>query len=164
MKRKSVNEIVWGVVLFFVVAILSQVSISAQDASTNARQNRIVGVWDVQVTTRNCTTGAPLITFRALHKYELGGTGQVLPALNPALFQTQLSVWSYVQANDYQQATKSFRFDAAGNNTGWGIVRNNVSINDDATEYVGSGRTEFFDSNGNILFSNCHTIVGTPFN
>src|SRR5437879_12457120 len=80
--------------------------------STEARHNRIVGVWDVQVTITNCSTGAPLSNFRALHKYELGGTGQVVPATSPAGLSAHMSIWSFVKENEYQQAFKMLRFDA----------------------------------------------------
>ena len=111
--------------------------------STKARRNRIVGLWDVHVTVFNCSTGAELANFSALHKYELGGTGQVVPATNPTALSAHLSTWSHVSKNDYQLAFKMFRYDAAGNNIGWVIVRNDVEINEDANTYTGSGQAEF---------------------
>jgi hypothetical protein len=135
--------------------------VSAQ--SVNARHNRIVGLWDVQVTVFNCSTGVPLSNFRAVHKYELGGTGQVVPATNPAVLSAHMSIWSYVQQNDYRLAFKMFRFDPAGNSIGWIIVKNNVAINEDATEYAGSGQAEIFDSNGNSVGTTCPTFTGTRF-
>jgi hypothetical protein len=138
-----------------------QTMVSAQ--SVNARDSRIVGVWDVQVTVRNCSTGATLANFRGLHKYELGGTGQIVPATNPAALSSHVSVWEPIEKNVYQMSFKMFRFDAAGNNIGWIIVRNNVAINEDATEYVGSGKSEIFDSNGNVVGTSCPAFTGTRF-
>ena len=129
----------------------------------HARHNRIVGLWDVQVTVFNCRTGVALANFRGLHKYELGGTGQVVPASNPAALSAHMSIWSHVQENDYQLTFKMFRFDAAGKNVGWVIVKNNVAIDEDATEYTGSGQSESFDSNGNSVGTSCPTFTGTRF-
>ncbi len=135
----------------------------ASAQSVNARDNRIVGVWDVQVTVLNCSTGAPLGNFRGLHKYELGGTGQVVPATNPAALSPHVSVWESIEKNVYQMTFKMFRFDATGNNIGWVIVRNNVAINEDATEYAGSGKAEIFDSNGNVVGASCPAFTGKRF-
>lgn len=143
-----------------------QTIVSAQTVSAphhRARHNRIVGLWDVQVTNFNCSTGVPLASFRGLHKYELGGTAQVVPSTNPALLSAHMGIWRHVQKNDYQLAFKMFRFDAAGNNIGWVIVRNDVAINEDATAYAGSGKAEVLDSNGNSLGTTCPAFTGTRF-
>jgi len=138
-----------------------QTTVAAQ--SGNARHNRIVGLWDVQVTNFNCSTGAPLTSFRGLHKYELGGTAQVVPATNPATLSAHMGIWRHVQKNDYHLDFKMFRFDAAGNGIGWVIVKNNVAINEDATEYAGSGQAEVFDSTGNSVGTTCPTFTGIRF-
>jgi hypothetical protein len=131
--------------------------------SVNAYENRIVGVWDVQVTLYNCDTGAPFATFRGLNKYELGGTAQVVPATNPAALSPHVGVWSHVAANDYKLAFKMFRFDGAGNTLGSQVVRFDIAINDDATLYAGSGQSQLFDTNGNVVGRSCPTVTGTRF-
>lgn len=138
-----------------------QATASAQ--SVNVRENRIVGLWDVQVTNLNCTTGGQVSSFRAMHKYELGGTAQVVPATNPAALSAHLGVWRHVQWNDYTLSVKTFRFDAAGNNIGWIIIKANVAINDSATGYAGSGQAEIFDAGGTMIAKSCPTFAGTRF-
>jgi hypothetical protein len=151
-----------GTLLPLVMLIIGvQTTLSAQ--SVNAGQNRIVGLWDVQVTNLNCDTHAPLTSFRGLHKYELGGTAQVVPATNPAALSAHVGVWRHVRHNDYQLDFKMFRFDPTGTNIGWVIVTNIVEINDHGTEYRGAGQAEFFDANGNIVAKSCPTFVGTRF-
>jgi hypothetical protein len=127
------------------------------------RPDKIVGVWDVAVTVRSCVNGAALFTFPALHKYELGGTGQVVPATNPAALSPHVTVWKRVGKNLYQMSVKMFRFDASGNNIGWAVIRNDVAINEDGSGYAGSGRAETFDASGNSLGTSCPTFVGTRF-
>jgi len=155
---KSTPRTVW-----FLLMLVGGMQTIVAAQSVNARHNRIVGVWDVQVNVLNCSTGAQLASFRALHKYELGGTAQVVPATNPAALSAHMGIWNYVQENDYKLAFKMFRFDPAGNNIGWVIVRSNVAINEDATEYTGSGQAEFFDSNGNSVGTSCPSFHGTRF-
>ncbi|MGZ4965094.1 MAG: hypothetical protein ACXWC8_21270 [Limisphaerales bacterium] len=147
--------------LLLTLVVVMQSPAPAQ--SVNARENRIVGVWDVQVTVRNCSNGGALTSFRGLHKYELGGTGQVVPATNPAALSPHVSVWKSVEKDVYQMSFKMFRFDAAGNNIGWIVVRNDVAITEDGNGYAGLGRAETFDSNGNFVGASCPTFIGTRF-
>ncbi|MDZ4730839.1 MAG: hypothetical protein SH820_12955 [Xanthomonadales bacterium] len=106
------------------------------DPKTNARHSRIVGLWDVEATITNCATGGTLTSFLALHKFEFGGTGQVVPATNPASLSAPMMIWSHVKKNDYLMSAKLFRFDGAGTYIGWVVLTNEVSINEAADEYV----------------------------
>jgi hypothetical protein len=115
------------------------------------------------VTVLNCSTGDPIASFRGLHKYELGGTAQVVPSTNPAALSPHVGVWTSVGKDKYQLNFKMFRFDGAGNNIGWNVVRNDIAISKDATLYAGSGRADFYDLNGNLLGSSCPTFTGTRF-
>jgi hypothetical protein len=168
MKNKSLKRIFGITFTLFMAMIIMQGAVSAQDSDpkTNARHDRIVGVWDIQNSLFNCDTGAPIGGFSALHKYELGGTGQVVPATNPAALSAHMMVWNWVQDNDYQFAIKLFRFNTAtGAAIAYTVIRGNVSINEDATEYTGSGRAETFDLNGNPLPvpAVCPSFTGTRF-
>jgi hypothetical protein len=151
-----------GTVLLLLVLVGGvQTTVSAQNV--DARHNRIVGLWDIQVTNFNCSTGAPLASFRGLHKYELGGTAQVVPATNPALLSAHMGIWRHVHGDNYQLTFKMFRFDAAGSNIGWNVVKFKVAINEDATAVAGLGQSEVFDSNGNTLAVTCPAFTGTRF-
>jgi hypothetical protein len=123
----------------------------------------IVGVWDGQVTVLNCSTGLPIASFLGLHKYEFGGTAQVVPSTNPAALSPHVGVWTSVGKDKYQLNFKMFRFDSAGNNIGWIVVRNNIAISKDATLYAGSGQASTYDLNGNLLGASCPTFTGIRF-
>jgi hypothetical protein len=109
----------------------------------------------------NCATGTAIGGFHALHKYELGGIAQVVPATNPAALSSHVGIWSHTKDNNYQLTFKMFRFDSAGNNIGWVIVKNDVAIGGD--NYAGTGVAETFDINGNSLGKSCPTFVGKRF-
>lgn len=130
---------------------------------TKARYSRIVGIWDVDVVIDNCS-GVTVGSFRAMHKYELGGTGQVVPATNPARLSEHSMVWSHVRGDDYLATVKMFRFDADGQYIGWTVIRNEVSVSKDRQSYSGYGVAEFFDASGNYLFASCPSFTGTRFN
>jgi len=149
--------------LLLLLVLVGGIPTIASAQNVDVRHNRIVGVWDAQITNYNCTTGAPLASFGGLHKYELGGTAQVVPATNPALLSAHVGIWRHVRKNYYRLTFKMFRFDAAGNNVGWNVVKFNVAINEDATAEAGSGESQVFDSNGNLLAVTCPAFTGTRF-
>lgn len=153
---------IWRAVLTLSFLVGSmQIVVLAQ--SVNAQENRIVGVWDVQVNLLNCSTGVQFASFRGLNKYELGGTAQVVPATNPTALSPHVGIWSHVEGNNYRLAFKMFRFDPAGNNIGWQIVRFDVAIDEETSLYAGSGEAKVFDSSGNLVGKSCPTITGTRF-
>jgi hypothetical protein len=164
MKRLNKHTAIAAVLL--AGTMLTQATAFAQigpDPQSVARHNRIVGLWDVEVTVANCANGAPLASFLALHKYELGGTGQVVPAGDPTALSAHMMVWNHLSGNNYEMAVKMFRFDGAGNALGWAVLTFAVSINEAADEYSGSGVAEFFDTDGNFLAASCPSFVGTRF-
>lgn len=163
---KQLNRVFGIAIAILIGTCLTQGLVYADtdsDQKTNARHSRIVGIWDVNVVIDNCS-GVTVGSFRAVHKYELGGTGQVVPATNPASLSEHSMIWSHVHGNDYRTAVKMFRFDQSGQYIGWIVIRNEVSISKDRENYSGSGVAEVFDANGNYLFASCPSFTGTRFN
>lgn len=134
------------------------------DPDALGRASKIVGLWDVEATITRCDNSAPLFTFPALHKYERGGTGQVVPATSPAGLSAHMVVWNFAGGKDFQTAMKMFQFDPDGTPIGWVVMTSEVSLNDDADEYVGSGVAEFFDMDGEPTgMVSCPVFTGTRF-
>ncbi len=161
MEKTLLKSALRTLLVLLLLVVGMQTIVSAD--SVKDRRNRIVGVWETQVTISDCNTGNILFSYPGLSKFELGGTGQVAPATNPAALSAHMAIWSYVSKNDYQLAFKMFRFDATGNYIGWFIVRFNVAINDEATELSAAGVADLYDINGNLLGSSCPTFTGTRF-
>ena len=113
MKKELLKPALRTLLALLLLVVGMQTIVSAE--SVKARRNRIVGVWETQVSVLNCSTGDTIASFLGLNKYELGGTGQVVPGTNPAALSAHMTIWSYISKNDYQVAFKMFRFDAAGN-------------------------------------------------
>ena len=145
--------------LLFPATLLAQIG---PEPKANSRQDRIVGIWDVDVAIASCAGGPAFANFKAMHKFELGGTGQVVPATNPAGLSAHMLVWNHVGGHDYRWAVKFFRFEA-GVAVGYNVITGEVSINPDGTLYAGSGVAEFFDMAGNFQFSSCPSFAGTRF-
>lgn len=164
MKNLNKNTKLAGVLLTGVLSVLAATTVFAgSNPLRNAKGSRIVGVWDVSVTVFNCATGAQGPTFPALHKYELGGTGQLEPAGSSPANPLHLVVWEYLGGNQYSANAKFFRYDASGV-IGTTVISNVVSISDDGTTYSGSGIAELYDLNGNkVGVAGCPSFSGTRF-
>jgi heme A synthase len=146
--------------------LFTQVTAYAEVTSTpktNARHSRIVGLWDVQATITNCNTGATVASFQAMHKYESGGTGQIVPSSSPTALSAHMMIWNHVANNDYAMSAKMYRFDGAGNYIGWIVLSNEISINEAADDYHGTGLAEIYNSAGALVGMTCPILVGTRF-
>jgi hypothetical protein len=132
---------------------------------------RLEGTWDVQLTVRNCATGAALRTFPEVATFMSGGTmidstsGVVQSLKTPGQ-----GVWSHVSGDTYSFSFKSFNFNCtnvcpvpAGSLASWTIVRHEVTLNSDATEYSSAGTAEVYDASGNLTFTGCSTTTATRF-
>ena len=157
------NKLIGVSLAVALATFLAQDFAQAANQVSNARHNRIVGLWDVVATIYGCNGAGPFASFPALHKYELGGTGQVVPATNPAGLSAHMMVWNHLGGNDYLMHMKFFRFDSNGQYIGWVELTNEISISEDATEYLGSGVAQIFDTGGNIVGSSCPELIGTRF-
>src|SRR5262245_6087241 len=113
MKKTLLTSVLKTMLVLLLVICVNTV---ASADSKKSRANRIVGVWDVQVTIHDCSTGDVLFSFPALHKYELGGTAQTVPGGSGALsLSPHVGIWSNVSKNDYTLTFKMFRYDSDGN-------------------------------------------------
>jgi hypothetical protein len=77
MKNKILRTITGAAFTLSVAAALWLTNVSAQNG--NPQGNAIVGLWDVVVDNRACD-GPTISTFVSMHKFELGGTAQTVPA------------------------------------------------------------------------------------
>ena len=140
-------------------AILAPVSGGTQNGG-----GRLEGTWDVQVTIRNCQTGAEIRTFASLTEFMFGGTLIDSTSGTP---QAQRSpghgVWSHVNGDTYRFSFKAFNFDPAGNFTGWTRISHEAVLDSNGSEYSSAGTSEIYAPNGTLLFTGCSTTTATRF-
>ena len=166
MKSNFVRIISTAFPMFLIVTALTLSFVFAgNDARTQSQGGqRIVGTWDVHVSVRVCQTGAEIRTFESLEHFNTGGTMQdVASGFAPGRQTPGIGVWTHLGGNTYQFRFKSFGFDANGNFTGWTIVRHEITLNSKADEFTSEGTAEFYDANGNLLFTGCSTNTASRF-
>ncbi len=168
MKRNFVKIIGGTVLAFMVISVLTFGLVFAQDESiserSESRGDRLEGTWDVQVTIRNCQTGAAIRTFASVGTFMSGGTMLDSTSGIPQSLKTPgHGVWSQTGGNTYRFKFKSFSFDANGNFTGWTIINHEADLSHRGDEYESAGTAEVYAPNGNLLFTGCSTTTATRF-
>ncbi len=159
---------------FAQISVFAQEDIVKQDQSEaqtgelfpilGGNRRALEGTWDVQVTVRNCQTGAAIRTFPAMATFMSGGTALVSESGIPSALKTPAhGVWNHIIGNAYRFKTKAFNFDASGNFTGWIIINNEANLNRRANEFTSAGIAEVYAPNGNLLFTGCSTLAATRF-
>jgi hypothetical protein len=125
---------------------------------------RLEGTWDVQVTIRNCQTGAEIRTFASVTTFMFGGTTLDSTSGVPQALKTPgQGVWGHVSGDTYRFSFKSFSFDAGGNFTGWTKITHEAALEPSGMQYSSEGTAEVYNPNGTLLSTGCSTTTATRF-
>jgi hypothetical protein len=145
----------------------------AQSNYSDSNGLRIEGTWLVQVTLRNCASGAPIGSVNSIVTFAPGGTVIETPGGASAATGQRSDgqgFWTHAAGRTYtQRFVALIRFDTAPNPpaspgflAGWQTVTHTVELVD-ADNLSSSGTNEFFDVNGNSYRRGCSTAVGRRF-
>ena len=156
------------------VLFLSLGLATSASADNDPSSNGLEGTWRMEVTTRNCDTGAPLLSFRAYLTFARGGTmtgTTASPAFRPGQRTSDHGVWRRSGANLYKTASEAFiLFDSPASpplpplTRGWQWIGQEITIDPHDPDVLESdARTEFYDMAGTELSSGCATAVGHRF-
>jgi len=164
--KSNIVKMIGGMVLaVLVISTLTLGLVSAQDDSKSQNGGgRLEGMWDVQVTIRNCQTGAALRTTASIGTFMSGGTSLDSSSGIPQALKTPgQGVWGHVGGNTYRLKFKWFNFDPAGNYTGYTIIKHEANLNPTADAYDSAGTAEVYSPNGTLVFTGCSTTTATRF-
>lgn len=182
MKKTILKTIGGAALAILMLAIFAQVWVSAQDSNSEVQSDGKIqgnslgrradtqdleGSWDVQVTIRNCQTGAVLRAFPAMNTYMRGGTlhefgiGSGLlrgPGHGTWIFQSE----EYL-TNRYSSSFQFFRFNADGTYAGKQINRRQIDVNRYESGFTATSTTEIFNASGVLIATGCATETGRRF-
>lgn len=156
--------VVTAIALFSLGSYASYGAVSAQeqDASSQSHGGKLEGTWRVQVTQRNCQSGAALRTFPALLTFAEGGTltGSTT-AFPPALRGSDYGVWNHTDGHSYRAVSEAFIFSPAG---AWVLtqrITQAIQLDLGGDSFTSDAAVEFFDTLGNTTLTGCATAVAT---
>lgn len=138
------------------------VSANEQDENSQSRGGKLGGTWRVQVTLRNCQTGAELRTFPALLTFAQGGTltGSTT-AFPPALRGSDYGVWNHTGGRNYGAVTEAFIFSPAGAWVSTQRISQAIHLDRSGDSFTSDAAVEFFDTLGNPTTTGCATAVAS---
>lgn len=178
MKNTFLKTIGGTMLAILMLAVFANISVSAQDtnnAEENVEQTKqddllnwrngsraLEGSWNVQVTIRNCQTGAAIITFPAMNTYMGGGT-MVEAGSSSTLRGGGHGVWSYQGRRTFSAAFQFFRFNADGTYAGIQRVRRQIEVSRSESNFTASAMVEIFNPSGVLIATGCATETATRF-
>jgi hypothetical protein len=147
----------------------SQTLASAQ--SVKARHNRIVGVWEVMVTPRDCTTGDPIpsAAFESLFTFHQDGT--MLVSFRNNTLALERTAAHGLWRRDYGHGWSDYLFKfvhlrrslATGLFAGKQESSGTLVLSESGDEFTTEGSTIVFTTGGTPGTPSCSTSVGTRF-
>lgn len=130
--------------------------------SRNARA--LEGVWNNQVTLRNCQTGAEIRTIVGMNTFARGGTTQETGVgTAPSLRSPGHGVWSYQFGRRFFSVLQFFRFNPDGTYAGTQKVRKQIELSRFGSNFTATVAVEIFDANGNLVGTGCATETAARF-
>lgn len=179
MKNIFLKTIGTTALTVLMLATLAQISVSAQDivneektdaqtqqdsSAQRANARILEGVWNIQVTRRDCQTGAAMVSFPTMSTFMRGGTmSDYGIAMAPAGRGPGHGVWSYVSGRRYTSAFQFFLFGADGIFTGRQIIRREIELSRFGSGYTATGAVQVLNTGGTVVATVCTTEIGTRF-
>ena len=155
----------FGAALTLIFALTApQMLASTQDdlGKHSSGNGKIVGVWDVRVTRRDCQTGDAIgINSPVMNMFNSGGTLLETSSGLPTRRGPGLGTWQYVGGQSYSAVFRFFRYNADGSFAGTRRVERTIELSQDSNEFTAAASDEIFDANGNLLQSGCATETAT---
>ncbi len=164
MKKNLLKKSGVAVSVLLIAATLSFGLAFAQSSSKSSGGGRLEGSWNVRVTVRDCQSGDEIQSFDSLTTFMSGGTLIDSTTRFPQSLKTPgHGYWNHTTDRSYAFGFKNFNFDAAGNYTGYVIVRQEATMNSKATAYESEGTLGLYAPNGTLIISGCSTTTATRF-
>ena len=151
-----------------VIALACAAGVAAHDSDDRGDPGDLAGTWKVQITLRNCATGAPVgAPFYSLLTFADGGTVTETTANSmffPAIRGPGHGAWSRGRhKGEYSAVTMAFiTMDGALVKTQ--TITQVIDMGPGQNKFTTpKAEIEFFDPAGNLLITGCATAVGSRF-
>lgn len=123
---------------------------------------RLVGVWDVSVTLRDCVSGNAVVTFPAMNQYAADGSELELGVnMSPATRYPSLGTWHFLALGRFASEFKFFRFNPDGSYAGTQEVRRTITLSNDANRFTSTASVAIYDPAHHLVKNGCATETAT---
>jgi hypothetical protein len=147
-----------------VMLLLTTSGLGAQEGNSVSQAGPLEGMWRVQLTVRDCQTGAVQRTFPALFAFAKGGILTYTTAGQPPAVATPgYGIWGHTGGHSYRAVTEAFIFNPAGSWIQTHRLTREIELKKAADEFTDTTQLEIFDTSGNLIVTGCATSVGRRF-
>jgi hypothetical protein len=152
----------WVALALTIALVVAPGTIAIAQSQEAATGKGLEGTWRVEVTLRDCNTGAALGgPIRSLLSFARGGTMiETTTRFSPAVRGPGYGIWQQVQGSTFSSTFEAFRYDPAGVWFETQRITQTIEIGDDSNTWTANAHNEIFDTNDNLLASGCSTAVG----
>jgi hypothetical protein len=168
-KKMRNSKAVYGMYLVPVFALavtllLTPSGLGAQEGNSESQAGRLEGMWRLQITVKDCTTGAVQRTFPALFAFSKGGILTAITAGLPSASTTpDYGVWRHTGSQNYSAVSESFLFNPAGVWIQTHRLTRAIELDRGGDNFIDSIKLEIFDPSGNLIAMGCGTSVARRF-
>ena len=138
-----------------IALVLAPRTIANAQSQQAASGRGLEGTWRVEVTLRDCNTGAPLGSpFRSLLSFARGGTmTETTARFSPALRGPGHGIWQQIQRSTFSSTLEAFLYNPAGVWIEWQRLTQTIEIGDDPNTWTANAHNEIFDTNDNLVIA-----------
>ena len=124
-------------------------------AQTTTDTDAIEGVWESNVTIKDCASGAVLRTFKGAGLFHRGGSLTADNSLPRATQGIALGNWKRNAGKDYTANARFLRFNADGSLAGSQKLQRAFTLASDGNNFAGTLTAQVLDSDGAQLQTIC---------
>jgi hypothetical protein len=156
--KKISSKAISGVALA-VILVLAATQIPA--SGRHGKGSKIEGTWRIQLTFRDCQTGAAGPTHPTLNTFLDGGSMIATPSASPALVRTGHGVWKHAGGRNFINTIVFFGYNPTnGAFAGTQKVTRHLELEEGSDEFTSTDSFEMTDPSGTVISSGCATGRG----
>ncbi|WP_426701119.1 hypothetical protein ACPPVV_17380 [Rhodanobacter sp. Col0626] len=123
---------------------------------------RLVGVWDVSVTLRDCVSGHAVATFPAMNRYAADGSQLEFGVnMSPATRYPSLGTWRFASLRKFTSEFSFFRFNPDGSYAGTQEVKRTITLSSNAEQFTTVASVAIYDPQHHLVKTGCATEAAT---
>jgi hypothetical protein len=137
------------------VSLVFALALSAPATAADEHTPRLNGVWNVNVTVRNCETGEIVRTVRALNLYVHDGS--MSETSSNIMRGPSVGTWRHVEDRTYASMFEFFRFNLDGTFASTARVTRTIELSAHGTRFTSTGTVEDFNAQNDRISIGCST-------
>ena len=110
------------------------------------------------MTLRDCKTGVPIKTLRAMNTFACGGMLiETAARVTPNLSNFAHGMWRHIGGQNYSAVLRFFRFNQDGTIAESQKITRHIELSDDGKEFTSTASLEVFDAGTCLIQTTCAT-------